>query len=282
MEAKAALNCVEQVWSHKEVSAFISIICIDDDTTTKAYLQHFFADLLAKKLHRPLNKKGEPKSGKANNKGKLRKDHPVLKFLAGLSHRVRTFAKYLYALNNVSKNESEMTDIDCLRLKCNYAWWLFSGIKLTYDEFKQSAASPVYHHFNDHSQCSTWWKHNPKTEDELSKLKKYRCKVKNSKLFEQCEEIVGRFSSKERLIECYHQMRSQKNEAMNKSIMRYAPKDKTYARTMSLTSLVNLAIGIDCIGHAQYYERLFRRMKFTELTFSGLRRMWHKKEYGWI
>jgi hypothetical protein len=77
-------------------------------------------------------------------------------------------------------------------------------------------------------------------------------------------------------------MSSQKNKAMNKSIMRYAPKDKTYAQTMSLTSRVNLAIGIACIGHAQYYERLFRRMHFnhTELTFSGLWWMWRKKEYG--
>jgi hypothetical protein len=119
MEAKAALNCVEQVWSHKEVSAFISIICINTDATTKAYLQHSFADLLAKNLPHPLNKKGEPKSGKANDKGKLQKDQPVIKFLADLSHRVCTFAKYLYALKNVSKSESEMTDIDCLRLKRN-------------------------------------------------------------------------------------------------------------------------------------------------------------------
>jgi hypothetical protein len=76
-------------------------------------------------------------------------------------------------------------------------------------------------------------------------------------------------------------MSSQKNEAMNKSIMRYAPKDKTYARTMTLTSRINIAIGIDCIGHARYYERLFRTMNFrhTALTFSGLQRMWRKKEY---
>jgi hypothetical protein len=171
MEAKAALDCVEQVWSHKEVSAFISIICIDDDATTKAYLQHSFADLLAKQLPRPLNKKGEPKSGKVNDKGKLQKDHPVIKFLADLSHRVRSFSKYLYALKNVSKSESEMTDIDCLRLKRNYAWWLFSGVNLTYEEFKQSAASPVFHHFNDHSLCGTWCKHTKKTEEELKKLK---------------------------------------------------------------------------------------------------------------
>ncbi len=77
-------------------------------------------------------------------------------------------------------------------------------------------------------------------------------------------------------------MNSQKNEAMNRSIMRYVPKDKTYSRTMALTSRLNLAVAIDSLGHAAYFHRLFAAMKIqpTELTFSGLRRMWRKKEYG--
>jgi hypothetical protein len=51
---------------------------------------------------------------------------------------------------------------------------------------------------------------------------------------------------------------------------------------MTLTSPLSLAIAIDSLGHATYYERLFLAMGFraTELTFSGLRRMWRKKEYG--
>jgi hypothetical protein len=74
-------------------------------------------------------------------------------------------------------------------------------------------------------------------------------------------------------------MNLQKNEAMNRSIMRYIPKDKTYSQTMALTSHLNLAVSIDSLGHATYYERLFAAMKFqpTQLTFSGLRRMWRKK-----
>jgi hypothetical protein len=282
MEALAALDCVNQIWSHEDIDAFISIICLDDDATTRAYLKHSFADLAAMDLPRPLDKNGVPKTGKKNDKGKLGKDHPVITFLADLSHRVRTFAKYLYALKNAKKSLSEMNDIDCLRLKRNYAWWLFSGVSLSYAEFEHSAPSPVLHHFNDHSRCGTWCKHTEKSEDELKKLKKYRCKETNAKLYVQCQEIIERFSTPEHLQECYHRMSSQKNEAMNKSIMRYAPKDRTYARTMALTSRINLSVGIDCIGHAKYYERLFGRMHFrhTSLTFSGLRRMWRKKEYG--
>jgi hypothetical protein len=43
-----------------------------------------------------------------------------------------------------------------------------------------------------------------------------------------------------------------------------------------------MATGINCMGHGKYYERLFKAMHFwiTALTFSGLRRMLGKKEYG--
>jgi hypothetical protein len=190
----------------------------------------------------------------------------------------------VYALKNASKATSEMNGIEALRLKRNFTWWLFTGTKLPYEEFAASGRSPVLHHFNDHSECGTWCKHREKSEVELKKLTKYRCKVLNEKLYVQCLEMIGRFCSEERLQECCHEMSSQKNEAMNRSIMRYAPKDKTYCRTMTLTSRVNIATNVDCIGHAEYYQRVFTRMGFrlTQLTFSGLRRLWRKKEYGRI
>jgi hypothetical protein len=281
MEAEAALDCVKKVWSHEEILVFIEIICLDDDATTKAYLAHCFADLDLKGLPRPTNKKGEPKTSSRDNKGKLWTDHPVIAFLADLSHRVRTFGKYIYALKNVGKKRSEMNDVDALRLKRNFAWWLFSGTKLTFEEYRDSSMSPVLHHFNDHSQCGTWCMHRDKTEEELAKLDKYRCKQKNAKLYSQCLEIMERFTSDDHLRECHHLMSSQKNEAMNKSIMRYVPKDRTLCRSMVLTSRISCAISIDSLGHAEYFLLLFRRMKFqlTALTCSGLRRMWRRKEY---
>jgi hypothetical protein len=284
MEAKAAMDCLNKVWTHAQVRAFIACICIDDDATTKAHLQHSFEDLAEKGLPRPTTKKGKPKTGEKNNKGRLPKDHPVLDFLADLSHRVRTYGKYLWVLKNQGKKRSEMTLVDSLRLKRNFAWWLFSGINITYDQFRDSAQSPVLHHFNDHTQCGTWCRHRTKTKAQLGLLKKYRCKEANNKLYLQCLEILERFTSEAHLRECHHRMSSQKNEAMNKSIIRYVPKDKTLCKTMSLTSRLCMAISIDSIGHSEFYVRLFAAMKFeaTELTFSGLRRMWRKKEYGRI
>jgi hypothetical protein len=93
MEAKAALDCVNQIWSHADIEAFVSIICIDDNASTRAYLQHLFTGLDFKNPPRPTNKKGETKTGKQNDKGKLGQDHPVIKFLADLSRIVRTFCE---------------------------------------------------------------------------------------------------------------------------------------------------------------------------------------------
>jgi hypothetical protein len=262
MEAKAALECVFKVWTHKKVSAFIDVICIDDDASTKAYLTHTFEELDQLNLARPTNRKGQPKTSKKDNKGKLPPNHPIIEFLANLCHLVRTFGKYLWALKAAGKKRSVMNVVDCLRLKRNYAWWLFSGRRLSFTELKKSSKSPVLHHFNYHTTCGMWCKHREKSEIELNELKKYRCKVKNNQLYLFCSKIIEIFSTKENLRECHHRMHSQKNEAMNRSIMRYCPKEKTSCRTMALTSRINIAIGIDTVGHSKFYENLFDAMKF--------------------
>ena len=88
MEAKAALECVNIVWSESDTRAFIDIICIDDDASTRAYLSHSFADLDEMLMPRPTTKAGIPKTAKRDDKGRLPKNHPVIMFLADLCHRV--------------------------------------------------------------------------------------------------------------------------------------------------------------------------------------------------
>ena len=45
MEAKAVLECVNKIWTHSEIAALVTLICIDDDASTKGYLSHKFEDL---------------------------------------------------------------------------------------------------------------------------------------------------------------------------------------------------------------------------------------------
>jgi hypothetical protein len=49
-----------------------------------------------------------------------------------------------------------------------------------------------------------------KIEDEFKKLLKCRCKQNNEQLYLLCMEIIDRFSDKENLHKCHHQMHSQK------------------------------------------------------------------------
>jgi hypothetical protein len=79
-------------------------------------------------------------------------------------------------------------------------------------------------------------------------------------------------------------MPSQKNEATNKSIMIYCRKEKTFCKTMVLTSRIHLAIGIDTLGHESFFEEVFQAMGFTtmDITMLGLKRMHKRREYGWM
>jgi hypothetical protein len=164
MEARAALECVFKVWTHSEISAFIDILCIDDDASTKAYLSRTFKELNQLNLPQPTNRKGQPKTAQKDNKGKLPPDHLIINFLANLCHQVWRFGKYLWALKVGGKKKSKMNLVDCLRLKRNYAWCLFSGRRLTYTKFKMSLRSPVLHHFNNRTTCEMWCKHKDKSE----------------------------------------------------------------------------------------------------------------------
>jgi hypothetical protein len=75
------------------------------------------------------------------------------------------------AWKNGQKVKSEINAVDCLQLKQNYAWWLFSGKSLSFEDFQLSCRSPILHHFNDHSTCGTSCKHRGKSESELVKFK---------------------------------------------------------------------------------------------------------------
>jgi hypothetical protein len=98
-----------------------------------------------------------------------------------------------------------MNVVDCLRLKRKYAWWLFSGQTLTFEEFERSCRSPVLHHFNDHSGCGTCWcKHRDKSESELAELTKYRNKEVDKELYLLIVDIIDRFSNEDKLRECHH------------------------------------------------------------------------------
>ena len=46
---------------------------------------------------------------------------------------------------------------------------------------------------------------------------------------------------------------------MNRSISSFAPKDRTFCRSMSLTTRVSIAAGVQLVGHYKYWEMMLER-----------------------
>ena len=65
------------------------------------------------------------------------------------------------------------------------------------------------------------------------------------------------FTTEERLKESLHIFSTQKNEAMNNSVAKYAPKTRTYSTSMSLTNRVMIAIGCCNLGFYIFWNRVY-------------------------
>ena len=96
-----------------------------------------------------------------------------------------------------------------------------------------------------------------KTSVELSELGKYRCMIEDRDLFEQVHPILVKFTSDSYITEMHHTFHSQKNEAMNRSVMKFAPKHFCFSKTMSLTIRIAIAISVNSVGYEKFYRILF-------------------------
>ena len=85
-----------------------------------------------------------------------------------------------------------MNKIDCLRLKRNFAWWLFTASHTDIVDFGKSGLAVVEHHFNNHEFCGEWCPHK-KNKDDIERLTKYRSKTSTKPLYDKCMEILLKF-----------------------------------------------------------------------------------------
>ena len=80
------------------------------------------------------------------------------------------------------------------------------------------------------------------------------------------KEAYQPFTTEERLQESLHNYSTQKNEAMNNSIAKYAPKIRTYSTTMALTNRIMIAIGTCNFGYVTFWQRVFLDLGLTMNT----------------
>ena len=83
------------------------------------------------------------------------------------------------------------------------------------------------------------------------------------------------------LSQLLHDFSSQRNEATNRSISRFAPKDETFSSTKSLEYCVSIPIGISSVGWNEYISRVLDGIGIepTNQTEKFLQLMSKRKEY---
>lgn len=88
----------------------------------------------------------------------------------------------------------------------------------------------------------------------------YRCKTKDGTLYNILSEKISRFITLERLKEVAHGMDTQVNESFNNTASWFAPKNKVYCGSRSLSNRISLAVGINTLGLLQYFKRLYKKL----------------------
>ena len=83
-------------------------------------------------------------------------------------------------------------------------------------------------------------------------------------MYEQLQECVRKFQTRENVTECLHSFGTQKNEAVNNLIARVAPKFKHFGTTPALDTRVSTVAGTTNMGYEQYYLSLLHMLVNSE------------------
>ena len=94
----------------------------------------------------------------------------------------------------------------------------------------------------------------------------YRCKINDSKMYEQIWNVYEPFTTRERLQESLHPVDTQQNEAMNAFVSKYAQKTKIYGMNISLTNSVMIFVGIGNLTAEQYWGQGYLTLDLTMAT----------------
>ena len=96
---------------------------------------------------------------------------------------------------------------------------------------------------------------------ERDKQGYYRDKTLDADLWKVLVEKYERYRSEEMLAQCIHEYDTQKNEGMNTCVAKYAPKNKTYCKSISLEARVKVAAGIYMVGYHYYWTEVMKELQ---------------------
>jgi predicted small secreted protein len=246
----------------------VTLICADDDSSTRALLKWSNADYMKNNNTTiqpmvPITR--GPNKGSLHprpDRGQLPSHIPEPSFVADPNHRKKVLTGELIALDKAKVSEkATMTRMDSTRLGKNFGYMIRTLKNLDVSEYCKAGAAVLEHHFDNHEHCGPWCRRKTMTTAQLeSSTRYYRCKTADAKLYKILADKINRFTTLERLQEVAHGMDTQVNESFNNTASWFAPKNKVYCGSSSLTNRLSIALGINSLGLKEYFKRLFKRL----------------------
>jgi hypothetical protein len=260
MEPIACLELVIDLYDKFNCS--IDLICADDDSSTRSLLKWSNADYMANNntTDPPLVAitRG-PNQGKPHvrpDRGRLPAHIPEPSFVADPNHRKKVLTGELIALDKAKVSEkATMTRMDSTRVGKNFGYMIRTLRHLTEAQYCNAGKAVIEHHFDNHEYCGVWCKRrNMSLAQKQQNERYYRCKTTDAKLYKILLEKVNRFITFDRLKEVAHGMDTQVNESFNNTASWFAPKNKVYCGSSSLTNRLSIALGINTLGLTEYFR----------------------------
>jgi hypothetical protein len=262
------ISCLEMVIAlHDDLFVNVVQICCDDDASTRSLLKWSNADYMknnnSSEVPQVQITRG-PNQGKLHprpDKGRLPAHVPEPSFVADPNHRKKVLTGELIALS-LSKvaAKATMTRMDATRIGKNFGYMIRSIHLMDPLLYEDAGNAVLEHHFDNHAYCGEWCRRKRQTTAQRIDCNHYyRSKEDkdDAKLYTILQDIVARFVTFDRLAEVAHGMDTQVNESFNNTVSWFAPKNKVYCGTWSLTNRVGLAPGINSVGLEAYFTRLF-------------------------
>jgi hypothetical protein len=266
MEPIACLDLT--IMLYRESNCAIEMICADDDSSTRALLKWSNADYMKNNKTTspptvPITK--GPNKGKGHvrpDRGRLPADIPEPSFVADPNHRKKVLTGELIALDKGKvADKATMTRMDSTRLGKNFGYMIRTLKDMNESLYETAGSAVLEHHFDNHEHCGQWCRRRTMTEAQRhASTRYYRCKTKDAKLYKILLEKINRFVTFDRLKEVAHGMDTQVNESFNNTASWFAPKNKVYCGSCSLTNRLSIGLGINSLGITQYFQRLYKKL----------------------
>jgi hypothetical protein len=253
---------------YHDYKCIVDLICIDDDASTRSLLKWSNADYMNNNnttIAPQVQITKGPNIGKLHprpDRGKLPAYIPEPSFVADPNHRKKVLTGELIALDKARVQErATMTRMDSTRLGKNFGYMIRTLKHLDPSEYVRAGSAVLEHHFDSHEYCGDWCRRKSMTATQKEQSQRYyRSKTIDAKLYKILGDKLNRFVTYERLQEVAHGMDTQCNESFNNTASWFAPKNKVYCGSCSLTNRLSMAIGINSLGLEQYFRRLYKKL----------------------